>query len=51
MSEKKVTIYFPGDGTAVVRWPLGVIPDADTVERIRQILNEHSREVNAHDLH
>lgn len=42
MSEKKVIIYFPGNGTAVIRWPVGIIPDADTVEQIKKILNEHA---------
>jgi len=51
MYEKKVMIYFPGDGTAVVRWPLGVIPDTETVERIKKILNEHGKAVHANALH
>lgn len=51
MYEKKVMIYFPGDGTAVIRWPLGVIPDTETVGRIKKILNEHGREGHMHAFH
>ncbi len=51
MSEKKVVIYFPGNGTAVIRWPKDCIPDSDTVRRIAQILNEQAQEVRTHDRH
>ena len=40
---EKITIYFPGNGTAVVRRPKDTIPDTDTVNRVAQILNEYKR--------
>ena len=35
-----ITIYLPGDGTAVIRWPAGLIPDSETVKRVAEILND-----------
>ena len=40
---EKITIYFPGNGTAVIRYRKGIIPDSETVNRVAHILNEYKR--------
>lgn len=47
MTTPQMKIYFPGDGTAVIRWPEGFIPDMATVERASKLLNEYA----AHQKH
>lgn len=39
-----ITIYLPGDGTAVIRWPAGLMPDSETVKRVAEILNNAARD-------
>lgn len=42
MNTPQMKIYSPGDGTAVIRWPKGFIPDMATVERASKLLNEYA---------
>ena len=40
---EKITVYFPPDGTVVIRWPQGFTPDRDSLERVAQAIAEHKK--------
>lgn len=39
----QITVYFPPDGTIVIRWPQGFTPDRDSLERVAQAIAEHRK--------
>ena len=36
---QKIVVYISKDGTITVRFPLGVMPDAETLARVCEIIN------------
>lgn len=45
LANPKITIYFTDDRKALIRWAKGYIPDTETVERVKSILNEYAAQM------
>lgn len=41
MAHEKAYVYIGTDGTITIQLPLGVMPDAETIEKICEVINAH----------
>ena len=39
----EITVYFPQDGSTVIRCPKGYTPDRETLERVAEAIAEHRK--------